>query len=61
MSIQTFTSKESIGTRPRCIKIRFEQTLARDKWLADYGALSNKMDVMQESYNALEKNSNDAN
>jgi hypothetical protein len=23
--------------------------------LADYGALSNKMDVMQESYNALEK------
>jgi chemotaxis protein MotB len=35
-------------------------TLARDKWLADYGALSNKMDVMQESYNALEKNSNEA-
>jgi chemotaxis protein MotB len=34
-------------------------TLARDKWLADYGALS-KMDVMQESYNALEKNSNEA-
>jgi chemotaxis protein MotB len=34
-------------------------TLARDKWLAD-GALSNKMDVMQESYNALEKNSNEA-
>jgi chemotaxis protein MotB len=32
----------------------------RDKWLADYGALSNKMDVMQESYKALEKNSNDA-
>ena len=32
----------------------------RDKWLADYGALSNKMDVMQESYNALEKNSNEA-
>ena len=35
-------------------------TLARDKWLVDYGALSNKMDVMQESYNALEKNSNEA-
>jgi chemotaxis protein MotB len=32
----------------------------RDKWLADYGALSNKMDVMQESYKALEKNSNEA-
>lgn len=32
----------------------------RDKWLADYGALSNKMDVMQESYDALEKNSNEA-
>jgi chemotaxis protein MotB len=32
----------------------------RDKWLADYGALNNKMDVMQESYKALEKNSNDA-
>ena len=32
----------------------------RDKWLADYGALSNKIDVMQESYNALEKNSNEA-
>jgi chemotaxis protein MotB len=26
----------------------------------NYGALSNKMDVMQESYNALEKNSNEA-
>lgn len=32
----------------------------RDKWLADYGALSNKMEVMQESYKALEKNSNEA-
>jgi chemotaxis protein MotB len=32
----------------------------RDKWLADFGALSNKMDVMQESYDALEKNSNEA-
>jgi chemotaxis protein MotB len=32
----------------------------RDKWLADYGALSNKMDLMQESYKALEKNSNEA-
>jgi chemotaxis protein MotB len=32
----------------------------RDKWLADYGALSNKMDVMEESYKALEKNSNEA-
>jgi chemotaxis protein MotB len=27
--------------------------------MVDYGALSNKMDVMQESYNALEKNSNE--
>lgn len=32
----------------------------RDKWLADYGALSNKMDLLQESYKALEKNSNEA-
>jgi chemotaxis protein MotB len=32
----------------------------RDKWLADYGALSNKMEVLQESYKALEKNSNEA-
>ena len=32
----------------------------RDKWLADYGALSNKMDVLQESYRALEKNSSEA-
>jgi chemotaxis protein MotB len=30
----------------------------RDKWLADYGALS-KMDVLNESYKALEKNSNE--
>jgi hypothetical protein len=56
MSIQTFTSKESIGTRPRCIKIRFEQSnVSARQMAADYGALSNKMDVMQESYNALEK------
>jgi chemotaxis protein MotB len=32
----------------------------RDKWMADHSALSNKMDLMQESYNALEKNSNEA-
>jgi chemotaxis protein MotB len=32
----------------------------RDKWLADYDALSNKMDVLNESYSALEKNSNEA-
>ncbi|MEZ7499305.1 OmpA family protein [Flavobacterium sp. Arc3] len=32
----------------------------RDKWLADYGALSNKMDLLNESYKALEKNSNEA-
>jgi chemotaxis protein MotB len=31
----------------------------RDKWLADYGALSNKMDVMQESQ-SFEKNSKEA-
>jgi chemotaxis protein MotB len=34
--------------------------LERDKWLADYKALSNKMDVLNESYSALEKNSNEA-
>lgn len=34
--------------------------LERDKWLADYGALNNKMDLLNESYNALEKNSNEA-
>ena len=34
--------------------------LERDKWLADYGALSNKMDLLNESYKALEKNSNEA-
>jgi chemotaxis protein MotB len=27
---------------------------------ADYDALSNKMDVLNESYSALEKNSNEA-
>jgi chemotaxis protein MotB len=27
----------------------------RDKWLTDYDALSNKMDVLNESYSALEK------
>jgi chemotaxis protein MotB len=32
----------------------------RDKWLGDYGALSSKMDVLNESYQALEKNSNEA-
>jgi chemotaxis protein MotB len=32
----------------------------RDKWLGDYGALSSKMDVLNESYKALEKNSNEA-
>jgi len=32
----------------------------RDKWIADYGALSNKMDLLNESYKALEKNSNEA-
>jgi chemotaxis protein MotB len=32
----------------------------RDKWLADYGALNNKMDLLNESYKALEKNSNEA-
>lgn len=32
----------------------------RDKWLADYGALSNKMELLNESYKALEKNSNEA-
>jgi chemotaxis protein MotB len=34
--------------------------LERDKLLADYKALSNKMDVLNESYSALEKNSNEA-
>lgn len=34
--------------------------LERDKWLADYSALSNKMDLLNESYKALEKNSNEA-
>ncbi|HEY4618320.1 MAG TPA: OmpA family protein [Flavobacterium sp.] len=34
--------------------------LERDKWLADYGALNNKMDLLNESYKALEKNSNEA-
>jgi chemotaxis protein MotB len=61
MSIQTFTSKESIELDQDALKSDLSKvTLARDKWLADYGALSNKMDVMQESYNALEKNSNEA-
>jgi hypothetical protein len=56
MSIQTFTSKESIELDQDALKSDLSKvTLARDKWLADYGALSNKMDVMQESYNALEK------
>ncbi|UQD55700.1 OmpA family protein [Flavobacterium sp. K5-23] len=32
----------------------------RDKWLADYGALNNKMDLLKESYKALEKNSNES-
>lgn len=32
----------------------------RDKWLAENSALKNKMDVLQESYKALEKNSNEA-
>jgi chemotaxis protein MotB len=34
--------------------------LERDKWLTDYKALSNKMDVLNESYSALEKNSSEA-
>jgi chemotaxis protein MotB len=37
-------------------KIKFE----RDKWQADYTAANNKNAVLQESYDALEKNSNDA-
>lgn len=32
----------------------------RDKWQADYAAATNKNDVLQESYKALEKNSNEA-
>ena len=32
----------------------------RDKWQADYTAANNKNAVLQESYDALEKNSNDA-
>jgi chemotaxis protein MotB len=32
----------------------------RDKWQADYTAANNKNSVLQESYNALEKNSNEA-
>jgi chemotaxis protein MotB len=32
----------------------------RDKWQADYAAATNKNEVLQESYNALEKNSSDA-
>jgi chemotaxis protein MotB len=32
----------------------------RDKWLMDYDALSNKMDVLNESYSALEKKHNEA-
>jgi chemotaxis protein MotB len=48
-----FTSKN--GTQDALKSDLSKVTLARDKWLADYGALSNKMDVMQESYNALEK------
>src|SRR3970040_1690891 len=34
--------------------------LERDKWLADYGALNNKMDLLNESYKAMEKNRNEA-
>lgn len=32
----------------------------RDKWLAENSALKSKMDLLQESYTALEKNSNEA-
>ena len=32
----------------------------RDKWLAENSALQSKMDLLQESYKALEKNSNEA-
>jgi len=32
----------------------------RDKWQADYAAATNKNKVLQESYNALEKNSSEA-
>jgi chemotaxis protein MotB len=55
MSIQTFTNKELELDQDALKSDLSKVTLARDKWLADYGALSNKMDVMQESYNALEK------
>jgi hypothetical protein len=54
MSIQTFTSKESIELDQDALKSDLSKvTLARQN--GRLWCLSNKMDVMQESYNALEK------
>jgi chemotaxis protein MotB len=54
-------AKNQLELDQAALKIDFANLkLERDKWLADYGALSNKMDVLNDSYKALEKNSNEA-
>jgi chemotaxis protein MotB len=58
---QIFASKNQLELDRGTLNTGAKQEKSeRDKWLADYGALSNKMEVMEESTKHWRKNSNEA-
>lgn len=55
------TAKNQFETDNTALKSELEKTKSdRDKLAADYGAASNNLKALQDSYNALEKNSSEA-
>ncbi len=55
------TAKNQFETDNAALKSELEKTKSdRDKLAADYGAASNNLKALQDSYNALEKNSSEA-